>query len=133
MTRSRDLLSGVSLVLVAGWFLLTTGAGGGRVTLLVASVGCGLAGVAYLIAGAEIAPTVAGRDLSAEHFRSIAVVVLGVSILALGADGIAAGLDALSLVLLVGGLLAVAAGWLRLARVGRVEAGRDEPRSDGES
>jgi hypothetical protein len=130
MSRSRDLLSGVSLVLVAGWFLVTTGAGGGRVPLLVASVGCGVAGVAYLLAGAGVAPSVAGRDLAPDRFRALAIVALGASIVALGLDGVGDGLDALSVVLLCGGLLAVAAGWLRAVRGGRPEA---EPADNGGS
>ncbi|SMO71753.1 hypothetical protein [Halorubrum cibi] len=133
MTRSRDLLSGVSLVLVAGWFLVITGAGGGRATLVVASIGCGVAGVAYLLAAADVDPAVADRDLTPDRFRAVATLALAGSILALGLDGVADGPDALSVVLILGGLLAIAAGWLRLRRVGRVEADNEEPRSDGES
>ncbi|MFC5279632.1 hypothetical protein ACFPM1_12820 [Halorubrum rubrum] len=133
MTRSRDLLSGVSLVLVAGWFLVTTGGGGGRAALLVAGVGCVIAGVAYLLAGAGVDPAVAGRDLTPDRFRALAIVALGGAILALGLDGVAGGVDALSVVLLLGGLLAVAAGWLRAVRGGRAEAVRAESRSDGDS
>ncbi|WP_066414564.1 hypothetical protein [Halorubrum aethiopicum] len=132
MSRSRDLLSGGSLVLVAGWFLVTTGAGGGRAALVVAGVGCGLAGVAYLLAGADV-EAVAGRDLTPDRFRALAIVALGGSIVALGLDGVADGLDALSVVLLCGGLLAVAAGWLRAVRAGRVEGVPPESGPDGES
>jgi hypothetical protein len=130
MSRSRDLLSGGSLVLVAGWFLVTTGAGGGRVPLLAASVGCGVAGVAYLLAGADVDAAVAGRDLTADRFRALAIVALGAAILALGLDGVGDGLDALSVVLILGGLLAVAAGWLRAVRGDRP---RPERVADGES
>ncbi|OYR56292.1 hypothetical protein [Halorubrum halodurans] len=130
MSRSRDLLSGGSLVAVAGWFLVTTGGGGGRVPLLVASVGCGVAGVAYLLAGADVDAAVAGRDLTPDRFRALAIVALGASILALGLDGVGDGLDALSVVLILGGLLAVAAGWLRAVRGDRP---RPDRVADGES
>lgn len=135
MPRSRDLLSGVSLVAVAGWFLVTTDAGGDRVALLVAGAGCGLAGVAYLLAGAGSTRSVAGRRLTPDRFRGVAMTALGAAILALGADGVAGGLDALSAVLLAGGTLAVVAGWLRTTRSGAAgdEPPGDEPRSDGES
>lgn len=116
MSRSRDLLSGVSLVAVAGWFLVTTGAGSDSPALLVAGAGCGIAGVAYLLAGTGSPRTVAGRRLTPDRFRGLAVTALGVAILALGADGVGDGLDALSAVLLAGGGLAVVAGVLRTTR-----------------
>ena len=140
MPRSRDLLSGVSLVAVAGWFLVTTDAGGDRIALLVAGAGCGLAGVAYLLAGTGSVREVAGRRLTPDRFRGLAVTALGVAILALGADGLAGGLDALSAVLLVGGGLAFVAGVLRTTRTGPRHGGPSEdgpadhePPSDGES
>jgi len=97
MTRPRDLVSGLLLVLVAGWFVVVTGVGGDNPALLVAVVACGLAGIAYLLAGAGVDRTAAGRPVTPGRFRSIGMAVLGVSILALGADGLADGLDALVL------------------------------------
>jgi uncharacterized membrane protein YidH (DUF202 family) len=125
MTRPRDLVSGLALVLVAGWFVVTTGVGGDDPALLIAVVACGLAGVAYLLAGAGVDRTAAGWPVTPGRSRSIGMAVLGVSILALGADGLADGLDALSAVLLLFGGLAALIGLLRLNRVGSAE--RDPP------
>lgn len=130
MPRSRDLLSGLLLVVVTGWFLVSTGAAGGRPALLVAVVASGLAGASYILAGLDADRSVGGIRVSPRRSRSVAAAALGVSLVALGGDGLAGGLDPLSVVLLVGGVLVVAAGWLRLVSFGPFEGGR---RDDGGS
>jgi len=125
MVHTRDLVSGLSVLAVAVWFARTTSTGGGRPTLVVAVIGCVVAGGAYLVAaGVDTERRVfSGVEVSHEQARGLASVSLGVAIVALGADGLSGGLDALSAVLIAGGSLAVAAGWLRARRGRPVRSG----------
>ena len=131
MVHTRDLVSGFSVLVVAGWFARTTGVGGGRPALIVAIAGCAVAGVAYLGAAAiDEQRTRAGVNVSHGWARGLAGVSLGVAIVALGVDGVAGGLDALSAVLIVGGSLAVVAGGLRMRHRWADSSGAD---ADGQT
>ena len=138
MMHIRDVVSGLSVLAVAGWFARTTGTGGGRPALVVAVAGCVVAGGAYLAAAVVDAEqhSIAGVGVSHERARGLATASLGVAIVALGADGLADGLDALSAVLIAGGSLAAAAGWLRVRRERSARSRPDaseQPNPDDES
>ena len=127
MGPTRDLVSGLSVLVVAVWFAYTTSGGGGQPALVVAVAGCAGAGVAYLGAAVIHAEqrSIAGVEVSHERARGLATVSLGIAVLALGVDGLFDGLDALSAVLIAGGSLAVVAGWLRIRRGWSARSGSD--------
>ena len=125
--HSRDLFLGLFLIVGAGWIASAAPLGGGP-TFLVATVGCGLAGVVYLVAGAElgVGATVAGTTITRLRYRAVSQALLGISMLALGVGGYLEAGDILS-----AGIGAVGLLVLGLAGVLWVTGGVDGGDSDG--
>lgn len=89
--ESRDLFLGLLLLAGAGWIATATDPVAGSPAFLVAMVGCGLAGVVYLVSDVAVGRSVAGRPLTRLRVRAVSQALLGISLVAIGGDGLLAG------------------------------------------
>lgn len=86
--ESRDLFLGLLLLAGAGWIATSTDPVAGSPAFLVAMVGCGLAGVVYLVSDVAVGRSVAGRPLTRLRVRAVSQALLGISLVAIGGDGL---------------------------------------------
>ena len=104
--ESRDLFLGLLLLAGAGWIATATDPVSGSPAFLVAIVGCGLAGVMYLVSDVVVGRAVAGRGITRLRVRAVSQALLGVSLVAIGGEGLLGGGGTFSAVIAgVGGIV----------------------------
>ena len=106
--ESRDLFLGLLLLAGAGWIAIATDPVSGSPAFLVAMIGCGAAGVVYLVSDVAVGRSVAGRTLTRLRVRAVSQTLLGLSLVAIGGDGLIAGGGAFSAVIAGVGVVVVA-------------------------
>ncbi|WP_418282379.1 hypothetical protein [Halorubrum sp. DTA98] len=128
---TRDLFLGLLLLVGAGWIAMATEPRSGTPLFLVAAAACGLAGVVYLLGGAVVGTTVAGRTLTPLRMRAVSQALLGASLAAIGVDGLLADGGVFSTAIAVIGGLVIAFAWLLWTRGTSGEGPRDPSADDG--
>ena len=129
MGRPRDSFLGLLLLAGTGWIAIETAGGGGRLPVVVALVGCSVAGVAYLLAAIGVDHRVDVGSVTVGRIRAAAGVALGVSI-----GAVATAFDPASILLLalaIGVCVVSVVRWIRGAPPGTTAEGGVS--SDGES